>query len=376
MEKAEKTNNVLNDHDQLDVEPEDVCRDIVVQPVARDVTDSGDHCISLYLWRQIFKHRALLYVVVAAFCAALESILVRYVSKDVHAIQVSFTRFLLLLPVPASVLTYRGISPKADSKLALALLIIRGLVGTFSLTAFYYALYFADIGNATAVLYGSPVFVVFFARIILKEAIGIIDAVLALTVIGGVVLISQPPFLFAKGEKGDDWKELIGVLLALCACITLALAITITAKMGKLRVSSFKIVFYYSIVASVTTASLTTIIKAWSIPPCGSVRFALVGMGILSCSHQCLQTYSLSKENSVLVTIVRTNEVIFAYALQFLFFDTSPSTLSLIGAGLIMAGSITASWRKMRVKGDVANQRGNGNSSHRAEGQIQASTEL
>lgn len=324
-------------------------KDTVGQPVLNNVRALRDRCVSSRLWRPIYKHRALPLVLVAAFCSALESILARYVKEDVHAMQVSFTRYLFQLLPPISVLTYTGVSPKAESKSVFTFLIIRGVVGVVGVTSFYYALYFTSVGNATAVVYGAPVFVVFFARIILKEAIGVIDAVLVVVVIGGVILISQPPFIFGKEGEGDASKEVSGALMALFSSISFALAITSTAKMGKLDVNSFKIVLYYAVVASITTALLATSTRVWSIPPCGLVRLVLVSMGILNCGLQCLLTYSLTIEKPIFVIIVQTNEVIFAYVLEFLLFNASPDVFPLIGTGLIVSGSLTASWRKIKV---------------------------
>lgn len=333
--------------------------DNIFQPDVRKNSDAKDRTRSANVWWRFFKHRGVVFVLLASFFSALHSVLIRFIKNDVHTIQISFTRFLLQLLFALPVLTYSGISPKPESKTVLLMLIARGVVGTIALTSFFYAFQYTSVGDATAIVFGSPVFVGVFARIFLKEAFGIFDFILVVIVIGGVFLISQPPFLFG-GEEGERHStEYIGALFAICTCICVSLTTILMGKMGKLQINAFKIVLYYAALATSGTGLLTTIFQVWSLPSCGTVRFALVGMGVLNFFSQCLITYSLSIERSVFVAILRANEVIFAYLLEFTLFGVAPSIIPLIGVTLVLSGSILASLKKMwlsRKKG-VAKRR-------------------
>ncbi|KAJ8038514.1 Solute carrier family 35 member G1 [Holothuria leucospilota] len=334
-------------------------KDNICQPDARKISNARDQTRSANVWWLIFRHRGVAFVLLASFFSALHSVLARFVKEDMHPIQISFTRFLHQLLFALPVLTFSGISPKPESKAVLFMLIARGVVGTIALTSFFYAFQYTSVGDATAVVFGSPVFVGMFARIFLKEPFGILDFMLVVIVIGGVFLISQPPFLFG-GEEGERHStEYIGALFALGTCICVSLTTILMGKMGKLHINTFKIVLYYAALATSTTALLTTIFQVWSMPSCGIVRFALVGMGVLNFFSQCLITYSLSLERSVFVSILRANEVIFAYLLEFSIFGVTPSIIPLIGVILVLSGSILASLKKMwlsRKKG-VAKRR-------------------
>ena len=54
---------------------------------------------------------------------------------------------------------------------------------------------FADVMMVAAT---SPLFTVFFARIILKEPIYRVDILNVMIVFGGIILIAKPPFLFGN----------------------------------------------------------------------------------------------------------------------------------------------------------------------------------
>lgn len=308
---------------------------------------------TFHLWQLIVKHRCILFVLLASLLSSMHSLMVRYVKEDIDAMQVAFIRFIFQLTIPVLVMTYRNISPKPESKSAFVLLVVRGVFGAFAVTCMFYSFYYMRVGDATAIVFGSPVFVGIFARIILKETFGIIEITLVFTAVGGVFLISQPPFLFGSKEvqtsnpKSTYPAQFVGAIFAFCACVCISFTAVLMRKMGTIGVNSFKIVLYYASIASIVTSLLTTGIGVWTIPPCGFVRFALIAMGSFNCVAQCLVTYSLSVERTVFVSVLKANEVIFAFILEYLFFQDYPGYLSLIGVFLVMSASLLASLRRM-----------------------------
>ncbi|KAJ8038252.1 Solute carrier family 35 member G1 [Holothuria leucospilota] len=318
------------------------------QKASKNGSNPEDDKFFLHLWKRLIKHRCVLLVLLGAFCSALQSIFVRYAKEDVHAMQVSCIRFFLQLSIPIPVMTYRNISPKPESGRVFTLLLLRGTFGMISLTCFFYSFYYMRVGDATTIMFGSPVFVGIFARIIMKEAFGVVDIMLVFIAIGGVFLISQPPFLFGNDVEGNPYPaEFIGAIFAFIACVCVSFTTVIMRRLGTMNVDSFKTVFYFASIACSGTALLATMLGVWTIPPCGFVRLALVAMGASSCISQCLITYSLSVERSVFVSILRTNEVLFAFILEYLLFRDFPGFLSLLGVFLVMTASVLACLKKM-----------------------------
>ncbi|KAJ8038262.1 Solute carrier family 35 member G1 [Holothuria leucospilota] len=319
--------------------------------VSKKNSNRTENDTNLYLWKRIAKYKSIPLVLLAAFCSAMQAILVRYINEDVHAIQISFIRFLLQLSIPIPVMIYKNISPKPESRKVFILLLLRSVFGMVGFTTAYMSYYFMRVGDSTAIIFGSPVFVGIFARIIMKETFGAIDMILVITAISGVFLISQPPFLFGREliqiTNTVYPTQYKGALLAFCTCVCFSLTTVLLRKIGILGVNSFKVVFYYAFIASIGSSLLTTVFGPWTIPPCGFVRYVLVALGSFNCIAQCLLTYSLSIERSVFVSILKTNEVIFAFILEYLLFRDFPGFLSLLGIFLVMTASILASLKKM-----------------------------
>ena len=57
------------------------------------------------------------------------------------------------------------------------------------------------LGDSTTILFSSPVIVMVLSMFILHERCGIFRMVAATTLIGGVILISKPPFIFGHDEN-------------------------------------------------------------------------------------------------------------------------------------------------------------------------------
>lgn len=114
-----------------------------------------------------------------------------------------------------------------------------------------------------------------------------------------------------------------------------------------MNVNPAAIVWYYAVLGSVGTGLFTTIIGAWSMPPCGNARLTLISMDIIHCLAQYFLTYSYSIENTVLVSIMLTNESIYSYLLEFALFGVRPDMVALIGGGVLLISSILASLKKV-----------------------------
>ena len=57
------------------------------------------------------------------------------------------------------------------------------------------------LGDTTTILFSSPVIVMVLSMFILHERCGIFRMVAATTLLGGVILISKPPFIFGQDEN-------------------------------------------------------------------------------------------------------------------------------------------------------------------------------
>ncbi|PIK37877.1 putative solute carrier family 35 member G1 [Apostichopus japonicus] len=299
--------------------------------------------------RKLSDNRGVFLTLLAAFLFSLKTVMFRFVEEDVHVMQISFSLLSIQIFFIIPVMVYKGTSPKISSLNVFVLLFFRAFSGTLAVCLFYYAIDHMRLGDVTAIALSAPVFVGIFAKLILKETFGYVDCILVMVVIAGVVLISQPQFIFRGriDNDVDDVTNFTATLAAVGCCLSLAMTYVINRKMGLLKVHSFVIVFYYIIFASVGLGVVTTIFRSWSIPACGTVRYAFIAMALSAFIAQTLMTYSLSITNSFVVSIVHSNEIIFAYFWEFFLFRVSPEILSLLGVVLVMTASSITSLRKI-----------------------------
>ncbi|KAJ8041400.1 Solute carrier family 35 member G1 [Holothuria leucospilota] len=294
----------------------------------------------------MYDHRGIFFVVLGVFLYASSNVLYRFVQNEVHSMEIVFIIYLIQVLMTVPPITFYGSSPVAKSKKIFILMCVRGLTGVSGIISFFRALQYMPTGDATVIVCSAPIFVGIFARIFLKEAFGFLDIVLTFIVVAGVVLIAKPPFLFGQEVGGGSQSNVIGSAYAFGSCVSCALAYVINRKLGLLRVDSFVNVLHFIVIGTIVSAILNTVLGGWSIPPCGIVRFELVVMGTTTFVAQCLITYSYKIEKGIIVSLLQTNEVIFAYLLEFLFFSVTPDLIGLAGVVAVMSASVTSSVKK------------------------------
>lgn len=301
----------------------------------------------LRLWQKLNNHRGILCILLCAFAYALENVLFRAVENDMHSTEVLFSTHLVKVLFLLPVITYKGHSLRPASKVTYIFLIGRGVISMIAMNAMYFALPYINVGDATAIALSSPVFIGIFAKIFLKEAFGIIDALLTLVVVVGVFLISKPSFIFGGSEE-ETISNLVGVAFASFSCICNALANVLNRHLGLLHINSFVNVLFYVTVNFLGSGILTSIFGVWSVPACGYARIILVTMGIVGCTGNCLKAYAYSLEKSVFLGIFQTNEIIFAYLLEFLLFNAIPDLIALLGVCLVVLASLMTLIKKRK----------------------------
>lgn len=262
------------------------------------VAGNSQNCFSTSLWREIYNRRGIFLSLVSAFFFTLQNVLTRFIHPDVTVIEISFFYVVIQSIFVVPIMTYKNISPnvKSDTKL-LALLSLRGVFGTLVWCLSFYSIRHISIGDATAIVFSSPVLVGILARVFLKEAFGKLDTLLVLVSVSGVVLITQPPIIFEGNEM-----DLLGTLAAVGACVSLSVSVIACRELCLLNVSNLVIVLYHGIVGTLCMAVVNSVTHGWVVPPCYSTRYFLVGGGILGFVAQCLLTYAFSIERTMLVT--------------------------------------------------------------------------
>ncbi|KAF5375941.1 hypothetical protein D9615_008272 [Tricholomella constricta] len=255
------------------------------------------------------------------------------------------------------------------------LLVFRGFSGFFGLFGIYYSLQYLSLSDATVLTFLAPLCTGISGAIFLKENYTKNQAFASICSLFGVVLIARPVFLFGNGdstipqlaptdsEKGTPEERLVAVGFALMGVLGSTGAYTSITAIGK-RAHPLHAMTSFS-VQSVIAASVAMFIKKtpFSIPTQVEWLSLLVMIGIFGFVAQILLTMGLQREAagrasiavytqvnrailipSAFFSLVRylspSAQVIFAGILERIFFNPTPSILSVIGTVIILSAAL------------------------------------
>ncbi|XP_076233908.1 solute carrier family 35 member G1 [Calliopsis andreniformis] len=270
----------------------------------------------------------------------------------VKAIQNVDPMMLLAIRAVLQMLVMLGAAIKASKSLfgpkgQRLLMHFQGIVGGATLSLLYYSFRKLPIGDATTIIFSSPVIVIALSFIFLKEPCGILRVVVMCALFAGVVFVSKPPFLF-QIHRAEPYN-VTGYVCAILATLFTALNIVIMRKCSEIHYSV--IVFnlsWWSLVNAVVffflvsehheqKLRLSIDLFTW-----GKILLvALTGL-----CGQVLVTNALKIEGAGKVSVTRSLDIILAYIVQIYFFGDHPTTTSIIGAFLIIISVICMGFEK------------------------------
>ncbi|KAK0160364.1 hypothetical protein PV328_007780 [Microctonus aethiopoides] len=114
---------------------------------------------------------------------------------------------------------------------------LQGMVGGMTLTLLYYSFRKLPLGDATTIIFSSPIIVIILSFLFLKEPCGILRIVVICTLFTGIVLVSKPPFLFQIHRSSEASYDVMGYICAIFATLFTALNIVIMRKCSDIHYS-------------------------------------------------------------------------------------------------------------------------------------------
>jgi drug/metabolite transporter (DMT)-like permease len=213
------------------------------------------------------------------------------------------------------------------------LLILRGLVGFFTLTGVYYSLLHLPFAEATVLQFLHPVFTTILALLFLKERPTVATlSCIALSLVGLLVMI-RPGFVF--GDFRGDY-DLFAVMIAIAAAFGSGLAYTIVRKLGATEDPTV-IVLYFPLVCLPATLMMPV---GHFVMPEGWAWMTLLMIGIATQVGQICLTRAMQVETASRAVSFAYTQVVFAAVLGIVVFDERPSGWTMMGAGLIISGAM------------------------------------
>ncbi len=281
----------------------------------------------------------------SAFFFSLMSLLVKLAGSRLPSNQIVLARGVVCLVLSYGWLRTRGLRPWGTNPRAL---LLRGLFGTLALLCFYYTLVTIPFAESVVLQHLNPIFAALLAAVLLRERIGARLAVATVLCLAGVLAITRPVTLFGGSDPAHDLPAL-GLAAGLAGAVCSSLVFVLIRSIGS-REDPLVIVFYFPLVTVPVVLPLALAAWVWPTP---LEWLTLVGVGIATQLAQVHMTRGLALEPAGRASSILYLQVALAALWGALFFEEIPDLFTLIGGGLIVAGTLTLVLRGRRGRGIV-----------------------
>lgn len=227
----------------------------------------------------------------------------------------------------------------------------RGVFGTTAMGLTFAGLSFLPLPEATAIGYATPIFAVVLAALLLGETIRFFRISAVAIGLVGVLIVIWPQLTLDNANVTDAAR--LGAMCILAASVLRALVQIHIRTLVKTEHTA-AIVFYFSLTA--TSLSLLTAPFGW-VSPDPETLAILILAGLLGGVAQILVTSSYRFGSASMLAPYDYTSLIFATIIGYVWFGDLPTTLTLAGATLVIAGNALVLWRERQLGLDRARTR-------------------
>ncbi len=209
----------------------------------------------------------------------------------------------------------------------------RGLTGTISLIAYFYAMTQLPLATAITLNYTSPVWLTLLSTILLGERFRPrLVLAIALGFVGAALLL-RPTFSGANAHAG--FIGLASGFFAACAYVNVK-------KLGDAGETEWRVVFYFALAGTIGSALTQGVIERDFHPVnVGNIGW-LMGLGAAATLAQLAMTRAYHSGNTLVVGAFAYSTVIFASLAGIFIFDELLPPISWVGMTIIIASGLLA----------------------------------
>lgn len=254
-----------------------------------------------------------------------------------HAMQISHGRFLFaFIGLSTAALILR---PKL-SRPHWGLHLTRTICGWGGITLMFASVAFIPLADATAISFLNPVFAMMLAIPLLGERVGRVRwSAAALALVGALVLLRPTPDSFQPAA-----------LLALGAAMIMGLELIFIKKLAR-RENPFQILLVNNFIGLIIAS--IAVIAVWQ-PPTPAQWGLLAAIGLCMAIAQTFFVNGMARADASFVAPFSYGTLIFAALYDVLFYRVIPDVVTLIGAGIIIAGAVWLALREARIKAPIS----------------------
>lgn len=272
------------------------------------------------------KQKAILYIILSAFCFALMNCFVR-LSGDLPTIQKSFFRNFIAM-IAAGFILFKSGTGLSYKKKDIPLLILRSAMGTIGILGNFYAVDKLNLSDASMLNKLSPFFAIIFSMFFLREKPRFIQYLGVIIAFIGSLFIIKPALEFTA-----VFPALAGTIGGMGA----GAAYTAVRALGQRGIKGPLIVFFFSSFSCIVV--LPWVIAGFKPMELWQLGFLLLA-GIAATGGQFTITAAYSNAPAKEISIFDYTQIIFAAVLGYFIFAQTPDIYSIIGYFIICAASV------------------------------------
>lgn len=265
------------------------------------------------------KNRSILLMISACACFAAMTSIMNFGCSRLSSMQIIFSRGLVDTLIVVPILLSQKVNLLGNNPWRL---LTRGTLGVGGASCIFWASLHMPIANAAALFRTTPLFMPFFAYLILKEQLYLRNVILSIFGFAGVILILKPQSDYAVSYAG---------LIAVFGAFINSLAF-VTVKHLSSREKPLSIMLYFfvlSIVYPLIFASSSFLM------PAGSEWIYLLIVGLFGFAGQYLMTWSFVSASAGVVTPWTYFEIVFSALFGFILLNQTIDLITLLGVLII-----------------------------------------
>lgn len=223
--------------------------------------------------------------------------------------------------------------------------VLRGLIGVGSMGLGFFALTKLPLPESISLGYASPLLIVVFSALLLKERVHLFRWSAVLIGLIGVAIMLWPRLTVFSGQGTIGYEETLGAIAALGGAVCAAFATMQVRKLVHTERTE-TIVLYFFITASVL--SLGTIPFGWVMPTLQQAVF-LVLAGFAGGIAQIFMTASYRHADMSVIAPFEYTSLLLGLIVGYFAFGDIPTMAMLIGAAIVIASGIFVILREHRL---------------------------
>ncbi len=281
------------------------------------------------------KKKGIVFILMSALFFSIMAAFVKSIPEIPLTEKMFFRNFIGLLAVSVT-LARRKKSIKPRSPL---LMVSRALFGLAGVGLYYAALERLPLANAVMINKLSPVFVIVFAVVFLKEQVNRHQKAALVIALIGAVLVVRP---------GLDYTLFAGILALMSAAFAGA-AYTVVRKLTQYD-SPVLIVFYFCLISSVVLLPFMAV--EGIVVPNLKQLISLVGIGVSALVAQLFMTNAYQYAPASELSIFTYSDILFSFVIGMVIWVEFPDGLSIFGGLLIVLSGVVNYLNSMRKQAD------------------------